>query len=86
MRDEHATDCPSAEIWRLRAQVKAWEEYWADLREDFIGLYRDAENPLHEWEWLDEHRPSPTVMALREVLGEALEKSSESVSEGEPKQ
>lgn len=51
---------------RLRDRVREWEDWYAGTVADFVGLTSDPKDPdkLHDWEWLDDHRPAPIRMLM----------------------
>ena len=49
----------ATEIDALRAKVKAFEDWVSGIYCDFSGLVRGPDDDVHDWTWIDEHRPPP---------------------------
>ncbi len=62
--EREAWDAKDKHIAVLEAKVRAWEDWYEGVVADFVGLTTDASDPqrLHDWEWMDDHRPAPTKL------------------------
>jgi hypothetical protein len=49
---------------KLKYAIKEWEQWYQDLRQDFEGVTDNRNDPqrLHDWNFIDEHRPAPERM------------------------
>lgn len=60
------------EVEALRTLVSAFETWVSGIYCDFHGLVRGDDDVLHDWNWIDEHRPPPGLPLQIEAV-EAVE-------------
>lgn len=53
-------------VAELERTCLAWQNWYSGIVEDFAGLTTDRNDPdkLHDWEWMDDHRPAPQSITV----------------------
>jgi hypothetical protein len=62
-------DSITARLATAERRAAEWEKWYRDIVADFCGVIADPTDPqrLHDWNWIESHRPPPVTDAFREA-------------------